>query len=299
MSLRREKVFNNLLLPPRILTYIFAKLYSKHPRLEDYILGSGISSSFDKYVSVSSRLSLMIMLATFLLCSVFTYYSSNSVFSSLLLGVVFSLCVAFPLCYVVSLSLIFLKYRSRRDVMEARFPLLISLMSLVATSEKNISRVFEIISRSYKEVLKDFQVELEMINSLIRLNYPINEALTRVAKITPSPTLREVLLGLSASVVVGAEPLELMSAVTNKYLERYLLKVEKVVSELGVMLEIYLAIALLTPVIIGSLGTLLILNPVGGISFELVVFILSYILIPASSLASMILIDATVSKVMI
>ncbi|MEM1822513.1 MAG: hypothetical protein QXK60_07180, partial [Zestosphaera sp.] len=86
---------------------------------------------------------------------------------------------------------------------------------------------------------------------------------------------------------------------TNKYLERYSLKVERAVNELGVMLEIYLAIALLTPVVVGSLGTLLVLNPVGGISFELVVFILSYLIVPASSIASMVLIDATVSKVMI
>lgn len=298
MSLKREKVFNYLSLLPRLLTYPLATLYSRHPRLEDYVIGSGIGS-FDRYVSISSEASLVAMLMAFLLFSMFTYYSSGSVLFSLFSGTVVSLLVVLPLCYVVSLGLIFLKYKSRRDVMEARFPLLISLMSLVTTSEKDLSRVFGILNRSYSEVLKDFRVELEMITSLIRLNYPINEALTRVAKITPSPTLREVLLGLSASVVIGAEPLELMSTVTNKYLEKYSLKVEKAVNELGVMLEIYLAIALLTPVVIGSLGTLLVLNPVGGISFELVVFILSYLVVPASSLASMILIDATVSKVMI
>ncbi|MEM4823960.1 MAG: type II secretion system F family protein, partial [Zestosphaera sp.] len=238
-------------------------------------------------------------LAAFLSFCVFTYYSSNSILLSLLSGVVVSLGVVFPLCYVISLGVVFLKYKSRREVMEARFPLLASLMSLVATSEKDLSRVFEVLNQSYSEVLKDFRVELEMITSLIKLNYPTNEALARVAKITPSPTLREVLLGLSASVVIGAEPLELMSTVTNKYLERYSLKVERAVNELGVMLEIYLAIALLTPVVVGSLGTLLVLNPVGGISFELVVFILSYLIVPASSIASMVLIDATVSKVMI
>lgn len=298
MSLKREKVFNYLSLLPRLLTYPLTILYSKHPRLEDYVIGSGIGS-FDRYVSISSEASLVAMLMAFLSFSMFTYYSSGSVLFSLFSGTVVSLLVVLPLCYVVSLGLIFLKYKSRRDVMEARFPLLISLMSLVTTSEKDLSRVFGILNRSYSEVLKDFRVELEMITSLIRLNYPINEALTRVAKMTPSPTLREVLLGLSASVVIGAEPLELMSTVANKYLEKYSLKVEKAVNELGVMLEIYLAIALLTPVVIGSLGTLLVLNPVGGISFEFVVFILSYLVVPASSLASMILIDATVSKVMI
>jgi hypothetical protein len=49
----------------------------------------------------------------------------------------------------------------------------------------------------------------------------------------------------------------------------------------------------------GSLGALLVLSPLGGISFELVIFILSYVVVPASSLASMVLIDATISKVML
>ncbi|MEM0348389.1 MAG: type II secretion system F family protein [Zestosphaera sp.] len=298
MSLKRRRVFNYLSLLPKLLTYSFTTLYSRYPKLEDYVIGSGISS-FDRYVSISSGASLTAILAAFLSFCVFTYYSSNSILLSLLSGVVVSLSVVFPLCYVISLGVVFLKYKSRREVMEARFPLLASLMSLVATSEKDLSRVFEVLNQSYSEVLKDFRVELEMITSLIKLNYPTNEALARVAKITPSPTLREVLLGLSASVVIGAEPLELMSTVTNKYLERYSLKVERAVNELGVMLEIYLAIALLTPVVVGSLGTLLVLNPVGGISFELVVFILSYLIVPASSIASMVLIDATVSKVMI
>ncbi|MEM3922982.1 MAG: type II secretion system F family protein [Zestosphaera sp.] len=298
MSLKRRRVFNYSSLLPKLLTYSFTTLYSRYPKLEDYVIGSGISS-FDRYVSISSGASLTAILAAFLSFCVFTYYLSNSILLSLLSGVVVSLGVVFPLCYVISLGVVFLKYKSRREVMEARFPLLASLMSLVATSEKDLSRVFEVLNQSYSEVLKDFRVELEMITSLIKLNYPTNEALARVAKITPSPTLREVLLGLSASVVIGAEPLELMSTVTNKYLERYSLKVERAVNELGVMLEIYLAIALLTPVVVGSLGTLLVLNPVGGISFELVVFILSYLIVPASSIASMVLIDATVSKVMI
>jgi len=183
--------------------------------------------------------------------------------------------------------------------MEAKFPLFTSITSLVFTSEKNISRVFEILNHNYGEILKDFRVELEMITSLIKLNYPVSEALARVAKVTPSPTLKEVLLSLSSSVLIGADPLESMKTITNKYLEKYALKVEKTVNELGTMLEIYLAIALLTPVVMGSLGALLVLSPLGGISFELVIFILSYVVVPASSLASMVLIDATISKVML
>jgi flagellar protein FlaJ len=283
---------------PKQLSHPLTTLYSKHSRLEDYVIGSGIGS-FERYVTVSATLTLTAALTTLILASALTYYLSGLIHLSILSGLAISLGAVFPLCYAASLSFVILKYKSRGTVMEAKFPLFTSITSLVFTSEKNISRVFEILNHNYGEILKDFRVELEMITSLIKLNYPVSEALARVAKVTPSPTLKEVLLSLSSSVLIGADPLESMKAITNKYLEKYALKVEKTVNELGAMLEIYLAIALLTPVVMGSLGALLVLSPLGGISFELVIFILSYVVVPASSLASMVLIDATISKVML
>jgi len=294
----RRRFFNYMASLPKQLSHPLTTLYSKHSRLEDYVIGSGIGS-FEQYVTISATLTLTAALTTLILASALTYYLSGLIHLSILSGLAISLGAVFPLCYAASLSFVILKYKSRGTVMEAKFPLFTSITSLVFTSEKNISRVFEILNHNYGEILKDFRVELEMITSLIKLNYPVSEALARVAKVTPSPTLKEVLLSLSSSVLIGADPLESMKAITNKYLEKYALKVEKTVNELGTMLEIYLAIALLTPVVMGSLGALLVLSPLGGISFELVIFILSYVVVPASSLASMVLIDATISKVMI
>ena len=294
----RRRFFNYLASLPKQLSHPLTTLYSKHSRLEDYVIGSGIGS-FERYVTVTVTLTLTAVLTTLILASALTYYLSGLIHLSILSGLAISLGAVFPLCYAASLSFVILKYKSRGTVMEAKFPLFTSITSLVFTSEKNISRVFEILNHNYGEILKDFRVELEMITSLIKLNYPVSEALARVAKVTPSPTLKEVLLSLSSSVLIGADPLESMKTITNKYLEKYALKVEKTVNELGAMLEIYLAIALLTPVVMGSLGALLVLSPLGGISFELVIFILSYVVVPASSLASMVLIDATISKVML
>jgi flagellar protein FlaJ len=294
----RRRFFNYVASLPKQLSHPLTTLYSKHSRLEDYVIGSGIGS-FEQYVTISATLTLTAVLTTLILASALTYYLSGLIHLSILSGLAISLGAVFPLCYAASLSFVILKYKSRGTVMEAKFPLFTSITSLVFTSEKNISRVFEILNHNYGEILKDFRVELEMITSLIKLNYPVSEALARVAKITPSPTLKEVLLSLSSSVLIGADPLESMKTITNKYLEKYALKVEKTVNELGAMLEIYLAIALLTPVVMGSLGALLVLSPLGGISFELVIFILSYVVVPASSLASMVLIDATISKVML
>jgi len=294
----RRRFFNYVASLPKQLSHPLTTLYSKHSRLEDYVIGSGIGS-FEQYVTISATLTLTAVLTTLILASALTYYLSGLIHLSILSGLAISLGAVFPLCYAASLSFVILKYKSRGTVMEAKFPLFTSITSLVFTSEKNISRVFEILNHNYGEILKDFRVELEMITSLIKLNYPVSEALARVAKVTPSPTLKEVLLSLSSSVLIGADPLESMKTITNKYLEKYALKVEKTVNELGAMLEIYLAIALLTPVVMGSLGALLVLSPLGGISFELVIFILSYVVVPASSLASMVLIDATISKVML
>jgi archaellum biogenesis protein FlaJ (TadC family) len=236
----RRRFFNYLASLPKQLSHPLTTLYSKHSRLEDYVIGSGIGS-FERYVTVSAILTLTAVLTTLILASALTYYLSGLIHLSILSGLAISLGAVFPLCYAASLSFVILKYKSRGTVMEAKFPLFTSITSLVFTSEKNISRVFEILNHNYGEILKDFRVELEMITSLIKLNYPVSEALTRVAKVTPSPTLKEVLLSLSSSVLIGADPLESMKTITNKYLEKYALKVEKTVNELGAMLEIYIS----------------------------------------------------------
>lgn len=299
MSLMKERVSSFISSASENAAQLLSRLYLRHPGLEDVVVGSGVSSSFEKYIVNVSRLAILAMLVSALASGAYAYSVSRQPGFSVLIGLVTAFAVVFPLSYSISLAVPILSYRNRGSIIEAKLPLLISLMSLIATSERNVFKILEVLHNDYRDVLKDFMLELDMIVYLVRLGCPLRDALVRVARVTPSPTLREILLGLSASTTVSGEPLRLVASVAEKYLDEYALKVENVVNELGVMLEIYLALALLTPVLVGALGALLVLNPVGGLSFEVLAFLLSYVIVPASSLASLIVIDAAVSKVVI
>ncbi len=299
MSWGREKVFSAFLSIGDAVTRFMSKQYLRQPGFEDIIVGSGISASPEEYVAKASKLSALAVVLSALVSGTYMYTLSGSPILSLAGCLIIALAAVLPLTYGVSLAVPVLAYKSRGEVIEARFILFASLASLTAASEKDVLKVLEVLHRNYQDVLKDFVVELRMVISLARLGLPLHEALTRTARVTPSPTLKEVLLGLSESVRIGSGPLGLMSSMTERYLDRYPLKVERVVNELGVMLEIYLTVALLVPVLVGSLGALLVFSPMGGLTFELAVFMLSYVLVPVSSLASLVTVDAIVSKAVI
>ncbi|MEM2020850.1 MAG: type II secretion system F family protein [Zestosphaera sp.] len=299
MSWRRERVFSVVLSVSNAVTRFMSKQYLRQPGFEDIIIGSGISASSEEYVAKASKLSALAVVLSALVTGIYMYTLSGRPILSLAGCLIIALAAVLPLTYGVSLAVPILAYKSRGEVIEARFTLFASLASLTAASERDVLKILEVLYCNYQDVLKDFMVELSMIVSLVRLGFPLHEALTRAARVTPSPTLKEVLLGLSEAVRIGSGPLELMSSMTGRYLDRYPLKVESVVNELGVTLEIYLAVALLVPVLVGSLGALLVFSPMGGLTFELVVFMLSYVLVPVSSLASLVAVDAIVSKVVI
>jgi len=65
---------------------------------------------------------------------------------------------------------------------------------------------------------------------------------------------------------------------------------------LSVYTEIYVAISLLIPVLIGSLAMIFLIYPIGGISFEAIMFLSTFILIPVSSLVIAVLADVAVSR---
>lgn len=299
MSLMKERVSSVISSVSKDAAQLLSRLYLRHPGLEDIVVGSGISSSFENYVIKVSKIIIFTTFAPALASGVYTYSISGELGFSVFIGLATAFAAVFPLSYSISLAVPILSYKNRGSIIEAKLPLLISLMSLIATSERSVFKSLEILHRDYHDVLKDFMIELDTVVYLVRLGYPLQDALARVARITPSPTLREILFGLSASATVSGEPLRLVASAAEKYLDRYALKVESVVNELGVMLEIYLAVALLTPILAGALGALLVLSPVGGLSFEVLASLLSYLIVPASSIVSLIVIDAAVSKVVI
>ncbi|HID80516.1 MAG TPA: hypothetical protein EYP48_02230 [Ignisphaera sp.] len=137
---------------------------------------------------------------------------------------------------------------------------------------------------------------MQMVNSLIRIGIPIDEALHRVSSITPSLSVRELFVGLASVARVGGDPATIVNSIMANYIGRYGILVEKTVNDIGIIMEIYLALALLIPVILGSVAVLFLLHPIPVLSFEALMFLTIFILIPVASITILIIVDAMVSK---
>lgn len=270
------------------------RLYSTE--LEPIVIGSKTSSSFEKFLRNAKAFILSFTLLASVITAYHVYTITLSPSLTTAISAVLAIAVFLPMGYALTVWIPALRYRVRRDLLEAKFPLFITLLSLIVVSEKNISKALNTLSTRYGQELKDFDLELSLINSLPKVGIPLDQALDKVASITPSPTLKSVLSSLSTLARVGGDPVEVVNRITAQYLDSYRVSLEKGVNDLGVVLELYLAFSLILPLIVGSIGMLLILYPIRGIAFEALLAILTYLVAPASSIGTLIVTDAIVSR---
>ncbi|PUA32827.1 MAG: hypothetical protein B7O98_05165 [Zestosphaera tikiterensis] len=270
------------------------RLYSTE--LEPIVIGSKTSSSFEKFLRNAKAFILSFTLLASVITAYHVYTITLSPSLTTAISAVLAIAVFLPMGYALTVWIPALRYRVRRDLLEAKFPLFITLLSLIVVSEKNISKALNTLSTRYGQELKDFDLELSLINSLPKVGIPLDQALDKVASITPSPTLKSVLSSLSTLARVGGDPVEVVNRITAQYLDSYKVSLEKGVNDLGVVLELYLAFSLILPLIVGSIGMLLILYPIRGIAFEALLAILTYLVAPASSIGTLIVTDAIISR---
>jgi flagellar protein FlaJ len=86
-------------------------------------------------------------------------------------------------------------------------------------------------------------------------------------------------------------------SLVDRYVTRYSIRVERSVEALNMFMEVYVAVALLIPILVGSTAALLIIYPLAGISFEALMVLTTLILVPVSSAAIVVLADVIVSRV--
>ncbi len=275
------------------LIYVFRQ----YRGLETLVLGSGLASSFDNYAKAGSAMTLVAMVVLgFVVFELSSSILSLSYLEASAIAIAVNVAVVLPLCLAIYIFLPTVMYVNRGAVLEAKFPALALILSLLLAAGMSLSRAIEVLYRRYLEELKVFRVEIVMLRSLINIGVPVDEALRRVARITPSQTLRTLFLDLSAASRIGGE---LASAVSNamaNYIDRYGIRVEKTVNDIGIIMESYLSICMLLPMLLGVLSVLFMMISVPGLSFNTLMFVTVFVLIPIVSVATLVLVDSMISK---
>jgi len=293
----REKLSDALYISLKPFEFLVYSIYRYiDPKLEIYVIGSGISPSINRYVYISSLAMLVSLITVFVISSIYTIY---------VLGIAIS--IAITASAILSIATIFLvlamaiaipriMYSNRSRILESKAILLLMAISLLSASGLDIYSVFERIPSILGKSYKYFSIEIDRARYMVRAGIPIDKVFSDIAKITPSQILRELFSGLSSFSRVGGDLGGVIEGVLTRYISRYELEVERIANTLSVYTEIYVALSLLIPVLIGSLAMIFLIYPIGGISFEAIMFLSTFILIPVSSLVIAVLADVAVSR---
>ncbi|ADM28461.1 Type II secretion system F domain [Ignisphaera aggregans DSM 17230] len=293
----REKLSDALYISLKPFEFLIYSIYRYiDPKLEIYVIGSGISPSINRYVYISSLAMLVSLIAVFIISSIYTIYvfgiaipiaiTASAILSIATIFLVLAMVIAIPR----------IMYSNRSRILESKAILLLMAISLLSASGLDIYSVFERIPNILGESYKYFSIEIDRARYMVRAGIPIDKVFSDIARITPSQILRELFSGLSSFSRVGGDLGKVVEGVLTRYISRYELEVERIANTLSVYTEIYVAISLLIPVLIGSLAMIFLIYPIGGISFEAIMFLSTFILIPVSSLVIAVLADVAVSR---
>ncbi len=293
----REKLYNTqyiFLKPFEFLAYSIYRYIE--PKLEIYIVGSGISPSINRYTYVSSLSMLISSITIFIVSFIYTLYVlSITIPIAIVVSTIFSI-VAIFLVLAMTIAIPRVMYFNRSRILESKAILLLMAVSLLSASGLSIYSVFERIPNILGKNYKYFSIEIDRAIYMVRAGIPIDEVFSDIARITPSQILRELFSSLSSFSRVGGDLGRVVEGILMRYISRYELEIEKISNTLSIYAEIYVALSLLIPILMGFLAMLFLIYPVGGISFEAVIFLSTCIIIPISSLVIMILSDVAVSR---
>lgn len=264
--------------------------------LETMVIGSGIATSYGKYLEKVS----MALLPTLLLSSIASALLASYLFASPLVIAFLALATPFlivlPIAIALTISIPVILYRNRGEIVESKALQLLLALSLLGASGQSIYRALESLPIVLGRDFKFFSIEINLATSLIRTGVPVDEALKKVANITPSQTLRELFSSLASATAIGGGIAGVLSSLLERYVSRYSIRIEKAVETLNVYMEVYVAVALLIPVLVGSIAALLLLYPIGLLSFDALMILTTLLLVPIASTSIVVLSDVIVSR---
>ncbi len=270
-------------------------LLLRYKSLEVYVIGSGIDTGFESYCKKASAAMVLAMLIS----GIITYIITSKVVPigvAIITSIIIPLAIVLPLSILVFIALPTTLYSNRGAVLEAKFPAFALMLSLILAAGASLSQAIETLYTRYLEDLKDFRVELELLRSMIRVGIPTDEALRKLAMITPSPTLKTLFLDLAATTRIGGDIAASVSNAMRDYIDRYSIRVEKVVNDIGIIMEGYLSLCMILPLLLGVISILFTIVHKPGITFESIIFLTVFVMVPIVSAATLVIVDSMVSK---
>jgi hypothetical protein len=271
------------------------------PQLPNVVLGGGLAKSVTGFCrairwGLVITLSLGFVLLLIILVNLFPRLGLPLAAAVSALSVA---TVLLPLYLALAASLPTLVYKNRGSTVEARFLPFAMSLALLLSSGLKISDSFHYMRSKLIRDLPEFNIELDYIDSNISMGRPLAVVLMEAAMLTPSPSLRALLLSLSRAARTGLNASILVEHSVRSYLNTYAILVERASTSLGFLFEVYVVSGLIVPIVIGVTALLAAVAPIPGLSMELLILLSMFVLIPLVSVIVLIIADSIMSKLRI
>ncbi|WP_245529228.1 type II secretion system F family protein [Caldisphaera lagunensis] len=267
------------------------------PNIDYMILGSGVSDSFDNYCKKLVTL-IFLFIPTLLWEFIYIYmsYSGKYTLENIIVASILIVILGYLLSAGISVLIPSFRYSSRKDDLEAKFHVFASTLTSLLAGGEGISQALSTFSEKYADELKEFNVEMTYIKTSTKLNESPTDILLGLSKITPSPSLKLLAQSLARGITAGADLVQIAQDSISSYLNYYYSLVERISTSIGTLLESFLVVGIVGPVLVGVMGMLFTVYPVTTLSFSSLIILVIFILIPIVSLITAVLADNQTSK---
>ncbi len=190
--------------------------------------------------------------------------------------------VFFLICFFVIYAYPFEKLKQKERNIDTNMPFAVNHLAAIASSGVPPERAFEMLTQ-FKEY---GAVSVEAKNIVDRINIfgeDLTQALTHVAKTTPSKPLRDLLHGIMSITESGGNLKSYLNEVASLALFNYKLARRKYIETLSTYADIYTGILIAAPLFLVAILTVMNIIPgsfVAGFTVDQIMWLGVYVVIP-------------------
>lgn len=190
--------------------------------------------------------------------------------------------VFFLICFFVIYTYPFEKLKHKARNIDTNMPFAVNHLAAIASSGVPPERAFEMLTQ-FKEY---GSVSVEAKNIVDRINIfgeDLTQALTHVAKTTPSKPLRDLLHGIMSITESGGNLKDYLNEVASLALFNYKLARRKYIETLSTYADIYTGILIAAPLFLVAILTVMNIIPgsfVAGFTVDQIMWLGVYVVIP-------------------
>ncbi|MGC9071358.1 MAG: type II secretion system F family protein [Acidilobus sp.] len=274
-------------------SYLCRLIVRMRPNIENLLIGSGISKSLNKYCD-SIVIPFTIGLPAGLMVLGFVIGLSHGLFVAVAIAAALAV-LGLALSVTNAVFTPAFRHSSRGDVLEAKFHAFASTLAFLVAGGESLAQALLELAK-YKDDLKEFSVEIDYLHKSISLGEDPAEVLRRLSQITPSRSVQVLMESLAKAIETGSDPLSVIRYQLETYTNYYYSLVDRISSTIGTLLEMFLSLGLILPILVTIAALLFAAYAVKGLSPMSMVVLAVFIVLPIVSVMTVILVDNQMSK---